>query len=416
MDITIVAGSKTYKTSVMGFSFIIDSTVSIKYDFIVSLTDADKSVFSLLEENDQVKILAGSSLICEGDITNIDVRTMNDVIVVKASFQDHAFKRLQTTKVEDVVLNGDPIREIVNLISSKGFKTSMDITRQENVKYVANGYLYNILRRAARERGIIWNVSRGTVFVGNVLSSKSHYLKSQDAVSFFTSFLNTDGVMYKKHDISINFNSEIRCGDKVIMGNKTYIVGRVSHRFVYEGRKEVLVKSTNIFCFEKIENVYWYAEAMDTPSNEMDDLLDDRMVKEKYDVDGSRVAYKDLERKLWVGDNEKVVFAMALVGPGQMYLNLGGVACSAFIGAYLPYECVITDVRMTISAVDISYIEIMRNGVVVERFYCNALLKHEKLNLETGPGIFSARYTPGVGAAGIASVVFEMNYRKVLKT
>jgi hypothetical protein len=388
------------------------------YGFELSITDPDPTLLALLAENEHIKIYVGQEnsdfLLGEGDITNLNARSLNDIKSVTASFQSHYFKHLQTTKVEDVVLNGDPIREITKLIDSKGLKTSIDVFRTENIKYVANGYLYNILRRAARDRGVIWNVSNETLFVGNKLSEKKHYFKQQEVISFSTSFLNTNGVMFRKHDVSMKFNSAVNPGDVVVIDSRSYIVGGVDHFFMYRHKNNVMVKTTRIFCFEKVENLYWYAEFMDAPFHEVDHILDDRMVKEMYDVDGSRVAYKDLERNLWVGDNEKIFFADSIVGPGQSYLFIGGTQCSATVGYYIPYEYVITDMRAMMGNVDIAYLEIMRNGVVEYRMLCNATLKYDKMSLRFMPGILAVRYTPGVGAAGITTIICELNYRKVL--
>lgn len=417
MDIRIDSNGKIGRSSITSFNFHVDSTISLKYDFTISMTNLDNFLISLFESGNRVKIYVGREnnefLIGEGDIVNIEVSTINDVKVLKATFQNHAFKMLSTTYVEDKILSGEPIQALSALINVSGIKSFINLHRSENVKIVANGYLYNVLRRLSRERGILWNVSGDSVYIGNTLSTRKHYFNKANIVSFFTSFINTNGLLFKKHDISMQFNSSISPGDALYIDKNSYIVGRVVHRFTYESRRDVIVKTTKVYAFEKIENAFWYAEVMDSPFHDVDHMLDDRMIKQAYDVEGSRVSFKDIERNAWLGDNEKITFARGAVGAAQMYLNIGSLTCAAAIGAYIPYNSIITDVRITISTIDVAYLEIMRNGVLVERFYCNALLKYEKTNLKVGPGIFSVRYTPGVGAAGIASVVCEINYRKV---
>jgi hypothetical protein len=419
IDVRIDAGGKIYRTSVVSFSFNVDSIISLKYEFTVVMTDVDKTALSLLEENDQVKIYVGQEndelLIGEGDITNIDVRTIKDIMVITASFQNHTFKRLQTTRITNAILNGEPIREITNFIASKGFKTVNDVSRSENVRFVVNSYLYNILRRWARDRGVIWNVSRETLFVGNKLSTRKHYLKVQEVIHFTTSFLDTNGVMHKKHDLSLKFNSGMNPGDTVVIDKKSYLIGRVVHRFAYVSKGDVLVKTSNVFCFEKIDDLYWYAEAMDAPFHDVDHMLDDRVVEEIYDVESSSLAFKNVEKNLWVCENEKVVFSDTNVGPAQSYLFVGGVQCTATVGMFVPYDAIITDVRAVFSGTDIAYIEVMKDGIVQHRTLCNNILKYEKIDLRIGTGVVSARYTPGVGAAGITNVLYEINYRKVHK-
>ena len=414
LNVKFDTGVSSVSVDVSEIKIVIESMLSLYYKFSVSVSGIDSELIPTIENADVVKIYVSNQLVAEGKYISSEIHSIDDKITVNALFENTTMNFIKRSFIDNQIVNGDIVDELSRSISLFGIKTVVSMDNVEPRREVLNGCVYNLLRNATREKNICWNISNNKVYIGDILSERVHTLDKSTAIVFYNSFVNKNQELVKFHNASVRYDAKLLPGDSITIDNNKYIIGKAKHYFVYRSQGNVLFKTTNLSLFNNNQDLFDNVEIADT-LGEPEDYVDSSVLKFLYDPVDNRPAFNDINRKKWVCENEKVASAKSQAGPAQVYFNIQGCAMSATFGYNIPYDSVITDYRLMLASTDVAFIEIMRNGEVIYSIPCNATSKYEKLDLLFAPGVLSFRYTPGAGAAGIAKVFIEVNYREFIR-
>ena len=408
---------KKHEIETDGIDIVHVRKTALEYSCILKIITSEKNVESFLQENSKIRVMIGEQtskmIIAEGYLKGTEMKVSGEESLLTINIEDESFNVLRTTTFTGT-LNGEFAREINKVTSLSGINVVKTYAESIIVNRFVNGYLFDILRDITREKSIPWNISDDKIYIGTLLSRKSHQFSYSDMRLSVGYFRDKSGVIVRKHDVTIGYKPEIKCGEILHVGKFVYIVGMVKHS--YRTLKGITKKDTSLTLFGNVEDLYSFIEYSD-----VEDFLDDRLELKNYPFKYNEVqgvpGYYDRTRKAWLGDLECKSFTGSQLGVGQTYLSFGSMFTGANTGVFIPYDAMIVGIGYWIAGTDNAVFTVVRSGNRISIIACTTLSRrYEEMNdVFDKEGLMAVRYDPLVGAAGLAYAIVNVYYRRVIK-
>jgi hypothetical protein len=316
-------GRKKITTRAILFSF--QSIVSLKYSGVLTIVVNDKTILSHVREGQKARFWVGdvnrSNAVGNGIVRKIDIIKQDDKYRLVLSIINETFNDIFSTGFSGKI-RGELSRVMRSILSSIGVSIEKTYNGVIPVYEFQEGFLYDVLNSITRPVNIVWNVSGDDVYVGDILSGDSHKVRSFKVAIGRTTFKSIDNRSLKKTDISKNYSPDMKAGDRIVIGNTSYIIADASHSYSVLDRGPI-TRSTNLVLVETLSVLLSYIEVMDDDKR-IEDLINNKVPDIKYDPEFDSIVYKEHEKQEYLGELETATFTTTWGVPDDYLYFEGG--------------------------------------------------------------------------------------------
>lgn len=410
---------KPFSTSCDSISISSSYIIGNRYGSSISIVNADSAIISAMNTDGVVKVFAKATssniLIATGIVSYVDTTRTKSNRSTTINLDDETFSQL-----DNDIFSGELRGEMsavlgrITGMNVLNFYGSIDVREMVN-----DSYLIDVIRKLSNDNELAWNISNGEIFIGTTLSRRQHVLPV--SVQTDRGFFKVDGVLHKKTDVSLSYNPEIRCGDRVVISKAIYTVVGAAHVFSVDKRS--FVSATYLSVVDDIALAFQYAKNKDGKSI-TNDVINVESVKQKYDSITNVVYYYDNVREAYLGDLESLSFSdsagLAAHGGGAAvytYMFHDSRQTTISISPFIPYPITITNFSFNIATIDGGYFEILRNGILLWSIRANTggVSNGFDIAIPADSGVFTVRYAArDASATGIARAFVSFRYRRVM--
>lgn len=400
--------------SISGITMEYKGIVSLVYEHEIVLGGIASNVLGLMTNGSYVRMYIGSgsnkSFIAEGTLMKLYTYLDGSAEYTKIILQDLGYKTLSESSYTGL-LSGDTASVIKNLVDLNVRKTYTD---SDIIYRHASGRHLDILKDLVKDKGRVWNVKGNTLWIGNTLSSKVFNLGAIGNRVYSGRVRDDDGNTIKVADVQIKFTPEARPGDIIKIGSKNYIIVAVNHK--YRNTQKVMLKASYLKAVTTMDNVYNLVQYYDD-ERRIEEISNFEDPSSIYDPEYNELSYYDHERKSYLADLQEKSFVLHTVA-GATYLDyIGGIATSASVGVYIPYDIRIIGIGVFCSYTDDAVVRVRRNGINVSAIsILDRIPKYElKDDSFAGDGLMAVYVDIGGGFQGVDYMIVNVYYRRVVK-
>jgi hypothetical protein len=406
--LTLISGDKKYDVESTMLKFSVKSILSLQYSIEIILTTDDRFILNNLSIDKLVKIYVSdvgrNNFIGQGKLIDASVKMVDSDQKIRMIYEDEVFNILNTNTYSGE-MSGELTSQLSIILSDYGIGVEKRYNGQYFFSRGINGQLYDIIRILTKESGIIWNIEKGKVILGDG-DSKVIDISEFESKGSASHFQSVDGRVISKMDLSMSFSTEYRVGQRVRYGSKIYYIGEVSHNYVKSTYKTTL--DSFVVLFQTIDDVFDYVRIKDE-KNDVDDVIEASLPRIRYDSDSNSLIYYNEEFNIWLGNIESINGqSSSLSNVTTTILNLGN-------GFYIPYDIFIESISFNSQSIDVANIEITRNGNRIFGTSMDRTTKKIEVFQEASSGNFNIQHVPLTGSTPTGYVLCEMRYRRIIQ-
>jgi hypothetical protein len=411
VNITITIDGEKINTLADSLAFQYEGNTSIAYLSKVLFKNLNNNVILKLSKGGLAKISLGwdntkVQNICQGRLIFTLTKNVNNDTTTEIHLEDEIFYIIKNTKVQEY-LKGDLVSKLSIMLSRHGIPLIRSGSVIVPIDRYVDGYIKDILDILLKENGIAWNVNRGKIFVGMLLSNNYVTAKLEET-RLFNNFIDYKDRIIRYIKGNFKFDANLCAGDNITISGNNYFCVQVNHQ--YFSQDESMKQSTTITALTKSVDIIDFITNLD-PDDKVRDIakfLDNGI---KFYTEHGIVSY-DYKTRKYVGELRETVFSGVTIANGG-YLNNNGIITSSTFGFHVPEKIVLVGIsyfRGSIAPTGNVSIEIQRDGTQLYKLDMESSIKgYKRLDVNLLSGSFISAVSRS--ALVISKIQVTLHYR-----